>query len=205
MDLRYFVRRAFSLGTMLLVSGMAMGADIEWDPNTTYIIPADDNIYYLDNGTGSSGKLTLTADLTINGTLELRNTDNTGNAILENSDTITVNDGGVLALKGSPANIGDFLAFFIVFDIKSGGKLVLKSNGTFDLKGGNGGDTNAGNGLTGKSVRVALSGELLAESGSFFNMQSGDAGSTDEVNNNGGNGGFVWVDVTGKITAMIYY
>jgi len=61
-----FIGKVFvSLLFISTYSLVTHAADIVWDYNTTYTIPDDGNSYYIDFAK------TLTADLTVNGTLAL--------------------------------------------------------------------------------------------------------------------------------------
>ena len=78
------------------------GADIEWNPNTTYTIPDDVNAWYTDS------TVTLTDTLTVKGTLKVRaggTINNDGTAIKLNSNaTLRVEAEGTINNNGTDSD-----------------------------------------------------------------------------------------------------
>lgn len=78
----------FFLLIFLLFSMTSLSSDIAWDPESTYIIPADGNLYYLDS------HVALTSDLTINGTFFI------GDSFMLTSSLGAIYNNHVLTLTG---------------------------------------------------------------------------------------------------------
>jgi len=158
------------LATCLIWKTVIHATDIEWNPNTmSYTIPSDGNIYYIDNS------ITLTMDLTIQGTFEIRS----GGTINTDDNTIWIEN--TLTVKNGTLNVQNngYLHNKNLFFSMDGGYVTIQNGGTienpyeaiakFTINNGtftiqNGGNFN--NGVTGPN------GTLLLQGGTFY-LQGG--------------------------------
>jgi len=175
------LRKIFVSGLLsCLFFGSAFNADINWDPTTmSYTIPADGDTYYIDS---DDGTVTLTMDLTINGTFEVRDGGNLNNP---NGYEIEINSGGVLRVKGGNGEAGgDGGTNGLDTCLTNSGTIEINDWGLFYAIGGNGGageasSENPVDGGDGGSACINGYGTITVNSEGTLNVTGG----------NGGNGG----------------
>jgi hypothetical protein len=154
-------------------------ADIQWNPNTTYTIPADGNTYYIDF------TKTITADLEVptGATLELRTS---GQINISNSNYLIVSGGTFDMVNGEiwlgSGDIGNISITDGIFNITSGniynGRLsdstgnIVVSGGTLNLSGA-GGTIHNGFGAGATTGNITVSSGTFKLGGGSISLGSG--------------------------------
>lgn len=176
------------------VFGMAH-ADTLWNPSTmSYTIPADDITYYID------GTITLTMELTINGTFEVR-----GGGDLNAAFDIEITSGGIMRIEGEGgadgADAGANGANGQNAKITLSETIIVKSDGILTVtggaggNGGNGGISKGGDGGTGGTAWINGNGIVSVESEGTLELfgglsgNGGRGGAPGTLTNRGGTGG----------------